>query len=48
MYQQDPRHVDVVVQDLGIERGISMQTPAVHDVTDDEPRVIGSNPIQRG
>ena len=37
MYQHDPRHVDVLVKDLGFEQGTSVQTPAVHDVTDEEP-----------
>ena len=35
MCQQDPKHVDVLVKDLGLEHGNSVQTPAVHDVTDE-------------
>ena len=37
VYQHDPRYVDVLVTDLGHEHDNSMQTPAVHDVTDEEP-----------
>ena len=37
MYQHDPRHVDMLVKDHGLEHGNSVQTPAVHDVTDEEP-----------
>ena len=33
MYQHDPRHVDVLVKDLGLEHGNSVQKPATHDVT---------------
>ena len=29
VYQHDPRHVHVLVKDLGLERGNSVQTPAV-------------------
>ena len=28
MYQHDPRHIDVLVKDLGLENGNSVQTPA--------------------
>ena len=37
--QHDPRHVDVLVKDLGLEHGNSVQTP-VHDVTDEEPEPL--------
>ena len=33
VYQHDPRHVDVLVKDLGLEHGNSVQTPATPDVT---------------
>ena len=36
VYQRDPRHVDVLVKDLGLEHGNSVQTPATHDVTEEE------------
>ena len=36
MYQHDPRHVDVLVKDQGLERGNSVQTLATHDVTEEE------------
>ena len=36
MYQHDPRHVDVLVKDLGLEHGNSVQTPAAPDVTEEE------------
>ena len=35
MYQHDPRHVDVLVKDLGLEQGNSVQWPVTHDVTHD-------------
>ena len=36
VYQHDPRHVDVLVKDLGLEHGNSVQTPATPDVTEEE------------
>ena len=36
VYQNDPRHVDVLVKDLGLEHGNSVQTPATPDVTEEE------------
>ena len=33
VYQHDPRHVDVLVKDFGLEHGNSVQTPATHDAT---------------
>ena len=38
--QHDPTDVDALVKDLGLEHGKSVQTPAVHDVTDDEPEPL--------
>ena len=36
-----PRHADVLVKDLGLEHGCSVQTPTVHDVTrDEEPKPL--------
>ena len=35
MYQHDPRHVDVLVKDLGLKHGNSVQTPATSDVTEE-------------
>ena len=40
MYQHDPRHVDVLVKDFGLEQGNSVQTPAAHDVTEEEPELL--------
>ena len=40
MYQHDPRHVDVLVKKDGPERGISVQTPAAHDVTESEAEPV--------
>ena len=34
VYQHDLRHVDVLVKDLGLEHGNSVQTPATPDVTE--------------
>ena len=36
VYQHDSRHVDVLVKDLGLENGNSVQTPATPDVTEEE------------
>ena len=36
MYQHDPRHVDVLVKDLGLEHGNSVQTPAAPNATEEE------------
>ena len=36
VYQHDTRHVDVLVKDLGLEHGNSVQTPATLDVTEEE------------
>ena len=36
MYQHDPRHVDVLVKDLGLEQGSSVHTPVTHDATEEE------------
>ena len=40
MHQHDARHVDVLVKDVGLERGNSVQPPAVHDVTHEEPEPV--------
>ena len=39
VYQHDPRHVDVLVKDFGLEHGNLRQFP-VHDVTDDIPEAL--------
>ena len=36
VYQHDPRHVGVLVKDLGLEHGNSVQTPATPDVREEE------------
>ena len=36
MYQHDPRHIDVLVNHLGLESGNSVQTPATPEVTEEE------------
>ena len=36
VYQHDPKHVDVLVKDLGLEDGNSVQTPAAHYVMKEE------------
>ena len=36
VYQYDSRHDDVLVKDLGLEHGSSVQTPATPDVTEQE------------
>ena len=36
MYQHDPRHVDVLVKDLGLEHGNSVQKPAARGTIEEE------------
>ena len=36
VYHHDPRHIDVLVKDLGLENGNSVQTPATPEVTEEE------------
>ena len=36
VYQHDPRHVNVLVKDLGLEHGNSVQTPAAPDAMEEE------------
>ena len=36
-YQHDPRHLDVLVESLGLENGNTVQTPIVDDVKDENP-----------
>ena len=40
VYQHDPRHVDVLVEDFGLEQGNSVQTPATPDATEEEPEPL--------
>ena len=40
VYQHNPRHVDVLVKDLRLEQGNSVQTPSTHDVTEEEPEPL--------
>ena len=35
LYQHDPRHVDVLIESLGLENGNPVQTPNVADVKDE-------------
>ena len=36
LYQHDPRHVDVLVKDFGLEHGNSVQTAAAPDAAQEE------------
>ena len=36
MYQHDPRHIDVLVKELGLENGNTVLTPAAPNTTEDE------------
>ena len=47
VYQHDPRHVDVLVKDLGHEHGNSVQTPATHDATRRGARAVESSSAQQ-
>ena len=49
VYQHDPRHVDVLVKDLGLEHGNSVQTPVTHDATEKRgARVVESSSASTG
>ena len=37
LHQHDPRHVDVLVESLGLENGNTVKTPSVGDVKDENP-----------
>ena len=37
VYQHDPRHVDVLVESLGLENGNTIQTLIADDVNDENP-----------
>ena len=37
LYQHDPRHVDVLVESLGLEKGNTVKTPRVDDAKDENP-----------
>ena len=40
MCQLYPRHVDVLVKDLALDQGNSVQTSATHGVTEEEPKPL--------
>ena len=38
--QHEPRHVDVLVKEFGLEQGNSVRTPATHDMKEDLPEPL--------
>ena len=46
-YQHDPRHVDVLVESLGLENGHTVQIPKIDDVKDENPVWLNSEQISR-
>ena len=42
LYQHEDRHVDVLVESLGLENGNTMQTPIIDDVKDENPMWLDS------
>ena len=40
VYQHDPRPFGVLVKDLGLENDNSVQTPATHDESEEEPEPL--------
>ena len=46
-YQHDPRHVDVLVESLGLENGNTVQTPMIDDVKDENPVWLDSEQISK-
>ena len=47
LYQHDPRHVDVLVESLGLENGNTVQTPTIDDVKDEHPVWLDSEQISK-
>ena len=47
LYQHDPRHVDVLVESLGLENGNTVQTPIIDDVRDENPVWLDSEQISK-
>ena len=47
MYQHDPRHVDVLVESVGLENGHTVQTPKIDDVKDENPAWLDSEQISK-
>ena len=47
LYQHGLRHVDVLVESLGLENGNTVQTPMVDDVKDDNPVWLDSEQISK-
>ena len=47
LYQHDPRHVDVLVERLGLENGYTVQAPLIDDVIDENPVWLDSEQIRR-
>ena len=43
VFKHDPRHVDALVKDFGLEHGNSVQTPATHDATEEEQEPLDKN-----
>ena len=41
--QHDPRHVDVIVESVGLENGNTVQTPIIDDVKDENPVWLDSD-----
>ena len=46
-YQHDSRHVDVLVESLGLENGNTVQTPMIDDVKDENPVWLDSEQISK-
>ena len=47
LHQHDVRHVDVLVESLGLENGNTVQTPKVDDVKDENPVWLDSEHISK-
>ena len=46
-YQHDSRHVDILVESLGLENGNTVQTPMIDDVKDENPVWLDSEQISK-
>ena len=47
VYQHDPRHVDVLVESLGLEHGNTVQPPIVDDVKHENPVRLDAGQISK-
>ena len=47
VFQQDSRHVDVLLQEIGLETANAVQTPATDDTSSDTSKPLGPEQLSR-